>query len=255
MMKNLSALSLNESFGDMTNCRNCNNPVNGNFCCNCGQALKTKRVDRHYILHEIQHILHFEKGILYTIRELLVSPGQNIREFITANRSRLVKPILFIIVTSLIYSLINHFFRIEEGYVNYKDTKAEATSFIFSWIQNHYGYANIIMGVFIAFWLKLFFRRYDYNFFEILILLCFVMGMGMLIFSVFALFEGLTKQNLMKISGIIGLTYCTWAIGQFFDPKKAINYLKALGAYLLGMLLFFALAILLGGAIDAFIKH
>ncbi|MFA6085768.1 MAG: DUF3667 domain-containing protein [Mucilaginibacter sp.] len=201
------------------------------------------------------HILHFEKGIFYTIKELLIRPGQNVREFITEDRSRLVKPIIFIIITSLIYTVINNLFHIEEGYVNFNGTKQSATTLIFNWVQNHYGYANIIMGVYIAFWAKLFYRKYDYNFFEILILLCFVMGMGMLIFSVFALFEGLTKLNLMKISGMIGLTYCTWAIGQFFNQKKVVNYLKALISYVLGMLTFFISATLLGLFIDVFIKH
>ncbi|WP_373013261.1 DUF3667 domain-containing protein [Mucilaginibacter sp.] len=237
------------------NCKNCDNTVDNNFCGNCGQPVQIKRVDKHYLLHEMWHILHFEKGIFYTIKELLIRPGQNVREFITEDRSRLVKPIIFIIITSLIYTVINNLFHIEEGYVNFNGTKQSATTLIFNWVQNHYGYANIIMGVYIAFWAKLFYRKYDYNFFEILILLCFVMGMGMLIFSVFALFEGLTKLNLMKISGMIGLTYCTWAIGQFFNQKKVVNYLKALISYVLGMLTFFISATLLGLFIDVFIKH
>ncbi|WP_235324402.1 hypothetical protein [Pedobacter lusitanus] len=125
---------------------------------------------------------------------------------------------------------------------------------IFNWIHHHYGYGNIIMGIFIAFWLKLFFRKYEYNFFELLILLCFVLGMGMLIFSVFAIFEGLTKVSLMKVSGIIAIAYFTMAIGQFFDKKKIANYLKAFASYILGMITFSISAILLGLLIDFFIK-
>jgi hypothetical protein len=239
----------------MNNCTNCNDELIGKYCSNCGQPVKVKRIDGHYIVHEIEHILHFERGILYTIKELLIRPGQNIRNFIAENRSRLVKPIIFIIVTSLIYTIISHFFHIEDEYVNFTETKKTTTSSIFSWIQNHYGYANIIMGVFITFWLKIFFRKYDYNFFELLILLCFVMGMGMLIFSVFALFEGLTKLNLMQISGFIGIAYCVWAIAQFFDKTKPISYAKALASYLLGMLTFCFSAIVLGTLIDLIIKH
>jgi hypothetical protein len=239
----------------MTNCNSCNYELTGKYCSNCGKPVATKRIDGHYIIHEIEHVLHFEKGILLTIKELLIRPGQNVREFITADRSKLVKPILFIIITSLIFTLINHFFHIEEGYINFNGPKNSATISISNWIQSHYGYANIIMGVFIAAWLKLFFRKYDYNFFEILILLCFIMGVGMLIFSVFALFEGLTKLNVMKISGAISILYSTWAIGQFFDKKKATNYLKALVSYVLGMITFSISALLLGGAIDFFTKH
>lgn len=239
----------------MTECKNCGREVNQNYCPNCGQPSKIKRIDSHYILHEIEHVLHFEKGILYTIKELLVRPGENVRGFISDNRNRLVKPIIFIIVASLIYTVINHFFKIEQPYVAFEETKKSATTMIFEWVQNHYGYANIIMGVCIALWLKVFFRKYGYNFFEILILLCFVMGVGMLLFAVFAALEGITKIPLMQMAGMTGLVYCTWAIGQFFDQRKAINYFKALASYILGMATFVILATFLGYVIDSVIKH
>ena len=237
------------------NCKNCNTEVSLNYCSNCGQPVKLKRINGHYILHEIEHVLHFEKGILYTIRELLVRPGANTRHFITENRSRLVKPIIFIIVTSLVYTLINHFFHIEDGYVKFQEAKRSTTGLIFIWVQQHYGYANIIMAVFTALWVKLFFKKYGYNFFEILILLCFVMGMGMLIYAFFALIQGISHINLMTVAGIIGFAYSTWAIGQFFDKKKPASYFKAFAAYILGMLTFMLAAMLLGMAIDLIIKY
>jgi len=134
------------------------------------------------------------------------------------------------------------------------DTKKSATTEIFKWVQGHYGYANIIMGIFIALWTKLFFKKYDYNFFEILILLCFVMGMGMLIYSVFGIIQGLTSIKLMQIAGIVGFVYTTWAVGHFFGKDKISNYLKAFFAYLLGMLTFTSAAFLLGALIDIIIK-
>jgi len=240
---------------DTITCKNCTSPVTDKYCSNCGHARSLKRVDAHYVSHEIQHLLHFEKGILYTVKELLIQPGRSIREFITDNRERLVKPIVFIIITSLIYSSINHFFHVEEAYINYTGPKKSAIFQIFDWVESHYGYANIIMGVFIAFWLKLFFRKYNYNFFEILILLCFVIGMEMLIFSVFAVVEALLKIKLMQIATIICMAYCTWAIAQFFNGKKVSDYLKSFFAYLLGLLTFSVAALLLGVLIDMLIKH
>jgi hypothetical protein len=237
------------------NCKNCSYEVELNYCPNCGQAVKLKRIDGHYIQHEVEHVLHFEKGIFYTIKELLIRPGQNIKEFISDNRSRLVKPIIFIIVSSLIYTVINHFFHIEDGYVNFDETKKSATGAIFEWVKNHYGYSNIIMGVFIALWLKLFFRKYPYNFFEILILLCFVMGMGMLLFSVVSIVEGLTKFSLTQVSSVLGFSYFTWAIGQFFDKIRIVSYFKALAAYILGMGTFAGVAMLLGFLVELIMKH
>jgi hypothetical protein len=242
------------------NCKNCNNIVEKNYCSNCGEPVKIKRIDGHYILHEIEHVLHFEKGIFYTIKELLIRPGKNVKTFISENRARLVKPIIFIIISSLIYSLISHFFHLEEEYVNFSATSKEAeklhfTIQLFTWIQNHYGYANIIMGIFIAFWLKIFFRKYNYNFFELLILLCFVIGVAMLILAVLAFFEGLTKISFMKAAGFLSFVYCTWAIGQFFDGKKVSSYVKAFVAYLLGIFISILLVLVVGISCDILIKH
>ncbi|ASK32500.1 hypothetical protein CEY12_21500 [Chryseobacterium sp. T16E-39] len=222
------------------------------FCSNCRQNVKPKRIDGRYIIHEIEHVLHFERGILYTIRELLIRPGENIKHFISENRSRLVKPIIFIIVTSLIYTLINHLFHIEEGYIKFEDANGSQANPINNWIQSHYGYSNIIMGGFIAFWLKVFFKKYDYNFFEILILLCFVLGMEMLIFSVFAILEGITHIHSMAIATVIILVYFSWAVGQFFDKTKTASYVKALVSYILGMLTF-GIALLILGTLTALI--
>ena len=231
-------------------CKNCDTNVNENYCPNCGQSANLKRIDGHYIQHEIEHVLHFEKGILYTIRELLVRPGENVRHFVAEDRSRLVKPIIFVIVTSLIYSLVIHFFHIEDGYVTYGEMGKSATVSILKWVQNHYGYANIMIGVFIAFWTKIFFKKYGYNFYEILILLCYVMGVGMLFYAVFALLQGLTHLDMMQIAGMVGIGYCSWAIAQFFDKRKPINYIKALVAYMLGMVTSVLTAILIGTSID-----
>ncbi len=239
-------------------CKSCNKEINSKFCPDCGQPTELKRINGHYIIHEIEHVLHFERGILYTIREIATNPGQNIRKYLSENRTRLVKPIIFIIITSLIYTILNHLFHIEDGYVKYHEANGETPSAVGSmvkWVQEHYGYANIMMGVFIALWLKLFFRKYDFNFYEILIMLCFVMGMGMLIFSIFVIIQGLTHLNVMTIAGVIGVGYCVWAIGQFYDKKKPSSYLKGLFAYILGMITFWIFPVLIGTIIDLLNKH
>lgn len=237
------------------NCKNCDTEVTQNYCPNCGQPAQLKRINGHYIAHEIEHVLHFERGILYTVRELLTNPGENVRHYISENRSRLVKPIIFIVVTSLLYSISTQFFHIKDGYVNFEDDKESTTKLIFGWIQGHYGYANILMGVPIALWTKLFFRKYGYNFFEILILLCFIMGMGMLIIAVFAIIQGLTHIYLMGFSGVLTIVYITWAIGQFFDKRKVASYLKAFAAYALGLGIFYLLVFMMGDIVDSIIKH
>ena len=232
------------------NCNNCNLEINQNFCANCGNPTVLKRIDVHYIMHEVEHLIHFERGLFYTIKELIIRPGESIRNYLYKNRIQLVKPVFFIIVTSLLYTFINQYFHIEDGYVAYSEAQQSTAGHIFKWVQDNYGYANIIMGLFITFWIKLFFRKSGYNYFELLVLLCFVMGIGMLIYSVFGILKGLTYFNQMEVGSIIAFIYSAWAIGQFFGKNKFLNYIKSFFAYLLGFLTFTLSALLIGIIID-----
>jgi len=233
------------------NCKNCDSKVTSKYCPDCGHPATIKRIDGHYLIHEIEHVLHFERGILYTIRELITNPGQNIKNYLSENRSRLVKPVIFIILTSLLYSIVIGFFHLEDGYVNYmEDNMQSTTGKMFKWVQGHYGYANMIMGIFIALWMKLFFRKYDYNLFELLILLCFVMGIAMLIMAIFGLIEGITHLNIMQIGGILAVIYVTYAIGQFYDRRKIFTYVKVFFAYILGTLVLSLSILIIGGILD-----
>jgi Protein of unknown function (DUF3667) len=236
-------------------CKNCKSEIDSKFCPDCGQPAQLKRIDGHYIAHEIEHVLHFERGILYTINELITKPGQNIRGYLSENRSRLVKPIVFIIITSLIYTLISHFFHIEEEYISATGFGKSSIETIFKWMQSNYGYANIVTGVFIAIWLKLLFRKYGYNFFELLIMLCFVLGISMLIYAVFALAEGLLHYKLLSIAGLVGTIYLVWSIGNFFGANKVGNYVKSLISILLGVITLYILIFATGLTIDLINKH
>lgn len=240
------------------NCKNCNAEVTQNYCPDCGQSATLKRIDKHYISHEVQHLLHFEKGVFYTAKELLIRPGSSIKEFITENRNKHMKPVPFLIFTSLLYIIIAHFFHADKIF-NEKEKLLFGESSIGDiqhWIQTHYGYANIIMGIFIALCVKLLFRKYKYNLFEITILICFVMGQGMLFITLEAFFVGLlNKQAFIGILTIISFAYPTWAIGQFFDKSKASSYVKAFFAYTLGYLFFEFSVVIVGLTVDLISKR
>ena len=231
-------------------CTNCDADLIGEFCSNCGRPHTVKRINGSYILSEVGSVLNFDKGILFTMRELLLRPGQNVQKFIHSDRSRLVKPVVFLIVCSLFYTISQQLFHFEDGYVNYSFEKESTANLMFQWITTHYGYANILMAVFIAAWIKMFFRKYGYNFFEIIILLCFVMGMGMLIFSIFGFVDSLVNFTIIDKGFLLGVLYMSWAIGQFFDKKKYLNYFKALLAYMLGLMTFTIIALVIGFLID-----
>lgn len=219
-------------------CKNCNAEVQQNFCPNCGHPAQLKRINGRYIIQEIRVVLNVEKGILYTIKALTINPGSNLKLFLNTNRMRLVKPIVFLIVTSLIYTLVNNLFHFEEVYVSQINLEESTTLKLMRWVQNNYGYTNLIMSVFIGMWLKVFFRKHNYNIFEIFVVLCYVMGMGMLIYTLFGIAQGITGINLMQYAILIGFIYTTYAIGHFYDKRKVKSYVNAFFAYLVGLTTF-----------------
>ena len=159
---------------------------------------------------------------------------------------------MFLIITSLIYTIFVKIFHFYDGYINYKsdDLQGSSLGVIFQWIAEHYGYSNIIMAVFIAIWIKVLFKKYNYNFYEILILLCFVMGIGMVMLALFGAFESITKIHFLEYGVYVFFIYVLWAIGQFFDKRKIANYVKALISYFLGMITFTSVALGIGVLID-----
>ncbi|MEO1628296.1 MAG: DUF3667 domain-containing protein [Bacteroidota bacterium] len=234
-------------------CKSCEAKLSGPYCSRCGQARELDRIDRAYVLQEIGSVLNFDKGLLYTIRELFLRPGQSVRQFIQEDRRRLVRPIIFIILCSLVYTLAQQVGGFEDGYINYNfaDWKDSALGTIFGWVSTHYGYTNILISVFTAWWIKLLFRAYNYNYYEIFILLCFAMGNMMLLFALFGLLATLMRLPLLQFGANLGILYLCWAVGQFFDKTKKRNYLKAIISYVLGLLSFLLIAMTIGMVIDA----
>ena len=89
---------------EASGCANCGLAVAGpeqKFCPACGQPTPVHRVDWHFMLHELEHsVLHMDRGILYSIRELMVRPGRLMRDYLEGRRAHQVKPFLLLMVTA-----------------------------------------------------------------------------------------------------------------------------------------------------------
>jgi hypothetical protein len=234
-------------------CKRCNHELSGEFCSACGHPNNLKRIDGRYLLSEISSVLNFDKGILYTVRELLFRPGESVRRYIREDRSKLVKPVIFVIVCSLLYTLAQQLLHFEADYAeaSAKAAGESAVGDILVWLQKNYGYANIMMAFFIAFWVQIFFRKKGYNYFEVLILMFYVIGVGMLIMAVFGVAETFIGFGVLTIGGVLPYIYGGWAIARFYDKHKKIDYLKGFLGYTIGTFTAVAAAILIGMLIDA----
>lgn len=181
-----------------------------------------------------------------------------IQEYINTNRQGVTKPVTFLILTSVIYTLISHYFKAENPYSELPKKMYGDSSLnnIMNWIQENYGYANLLMILPITLWSMLLFRKYKYNFFETFVVICFVMGMGMLIFLVEPILNKFSTNTIIineSIAFIIVLLYMGWAIGQSYE-KKSINYITGFFTYLLGFITFQIVTIAIGFTYDIITK-
>ncbi len=213
----------------MKTCSKCNEQNEDNYCPKCGTPFHVKRIDRKYILHEMEHsILHLENGIFYTIKELIVNPGNTIRNFINGEREKHFKPLGFLIITSVIYGFISHYMGFEKI-----ENSGETNTILINWIENHNNYANVILIAFIAFSLRfVFYRKADYNIFEYFILMAFITG-EIMVMGVFAeILSGIIHSEIPgDIYLLITFLYGSWVIGKFFKVKNIGGYLKAFLVY------------------------
>ncbi len=208
-----------------------------------------ERIDRNYIWREISSVLNFDKGIFYTIKELLIRPGKTIREFLLYDRKRLVKPIVFLIFSSLFFVICQQIFGFQTGTAP-DELGNEGVQKAFEWVGKNFGLVNILLGFFIGCWSRLFFLKSKFNIYEIFILVFFIIGIGNLIFTIFGVIESATGFEVNNIAYVVVLLYSTWAIGNFFKKKSFWSYVKGVFAYILGTTTGSFLVVLIGLLID-----
>ncbi|MET1260551.1 DUF3667 domain-containing protein [Flagellimonas sp. DF-77] len=213
-----------------------------------------ERIDGTYIWNEIGSVLNFDKGIFYTIKELILRPGKTVREFLIYDRKRLVKPILFVIFSSLFFVICQQLFGFKTGTAS-DAIDSPGVQKAFEWVSENFGFVNILLGFFIGFWIRLFYLKSKFNIYEIFILVFFTIGIGNLIFALYGILESATGWQVNDVALYTALLYSAWAIGNFFNKKSIWSYVKGFLAYIFGTTMGSFLVILIGILIDLMNKN
>jgi hypothetical protein len=226
-----------------TTCKNCNQKFKGHYCNNCGQSANTKEISMIYLWHEIEHgILHIDKGILYTTKELFTRPGNSIKEFIDGKRVKHFKPLAYIFILSSLYAVLAHYFKIGI-YVNEITTKipnidkqkglevVQMILDIFYWFRNHYANTTIIFLPSFSLASYLAFRNSNYNYLKHLVLNAYLAGQRTVVFILFLPFFAIIKNKeaisiLQNVETVIWISLMTWTFFQLFKTNKLLKNIK-----------------------------
>ncbi len=191
-------------------CKNCNHDIHGNYCSNCGQTAHTHTMDWHFVSHEIQHgIFHVDKGLLFTIKELLIRPGTTIRNFIAGKRVTYFKPVAMVIFLATVYGFLYHYFDIKIEYPSMGTDKAKVVQqAINNWMVGHYTLVILLMIPLYSLASKIAFMRCGYNFIEHMALNSFLAGLKLTVqILLFPLLYIWQKSNQVEL--VLTLSFLT----------------------------------------------
>jgi len=206
-------------------CKNCGNEVSGKFCSNCGQPANTHRLNMHFVWHDLQHgLFHFDKGVLYTARELLTRPGHTIREFLEGKRIRHFQPLSFVIVLATVYGLLYHyliFSRFTTPLIESTDDITGASGKIVTWITDHFAFDCLIMIINATLVSYFIFKKKGYNLVEHLVLNTYLIGLfivvSLFLFPIVCILgNAATLQYGLVQQGVLLVLMC-WCYAQFFN--------------------------------------
>lgn len=119
-------------------CRACGMASNGNYCSNCGQKMKVKRITLPELLHEVFHFFtHLDKGFPYTLKSLVKRPGTMQKQYLEGDRTRHQKPFSMFFLSATASALI--YYWVNRALLQYFDAgdQNEAEFFNHYWVLLH----------------------------------------------------------------------------------------------------------------------
>ena len=117
----------NENKESVVKCRNCGCSCTSNFCPDCGQSTKEKRLEnKTFFIGLLSGLSRINQGFLYTAWQLLIRPWKVIRDYIQCRRVRYVAPVSMLIVVCFMSAFVSGLMPSDPGVIT--DTGSEPDS-------------------------------------------------------------------------------------------------------------------------------
>ena len=208
-----------------------------------------QRITMQTISEYVLAVFNLERGLLYTMKQLTIRPGQAIRDFLfTEKRNKHIKPFSFVILTATLSTFIT--LKLMSQNINISGFNLGSSKndslFVQELIANfNYllaKYFNLIQMLKIPFltlgtyWL---FKKNNFNFAEHLIINTFVFSY----ISIYVILVGLSfllfSEQVGGIVAILTFIYPIYVYIKLFEENIGMSILKSLGAFFIGSILHF----------------
>ena len=244
--------------GHASECINCGRAVvdtEQKFCPACGQPTPAHRIDWHFLGHELEHsVLHMDRGILYSLKELMLRPGHLIRGYLEGRRAKQVKPLLLLMISAAAVVLLGKYLldgdlvgsAMQAGFSKSRDMQSRSSvdpalamdtfNAVKDWINAHLTAFTIFLLPFeaAAFWLA--FRGRGLNYPEWLVITAFL-TVQTFIFMALAILVRTWVPHAQGWSVALASVYAVFSLIQLFRGHSAwttaLRTLVGLGGFML----------------------
>ncbi len=195
-------------------CKACGSPETGNYCSHCGQSFSIKRITMKNLIKDIFYFFtNVEKGFGYTLKRLIVSPGEMQRNYMEGRRIIYQKPFSMFFICVTIAALFR--LGISRLLINiyHADVIAEANFF-----QEYMAIMYVLLLPVFAMIAYLFFYNSGNNYAEITVLMAYALSVLFLLSSVISLSSLLWPD--------VDTAYLEFPIFTFYFIVTFLNYFK-----------------------------
>ncbi|MEG1679959.1 MAG: DUF3667 domain-containing protein [Stenotrophomonas sp.] len=192
------------------------------------------RIDWHFLGHELEHsVLHMDRGILYSLKQLMLQPGRLLRDYIEGRRGNQVKPLLLITMMAAAVLLLNRLITgtsildggASEAMLSGRTLPGEVLQFmaanraVSAWVESHFAAFTLMLLPIEAFVFRLVFSRYSkLNYPEWLVITTLLTVQAFVIWSVLmAVHRWVPYTQVM--AGVLGMAYSVVSLVQFFQAR------------------------------------
>ena len=218
-------------------CLNCGHAVPDRYCGRCGQdAHHTHRLTLKDMPHDVLHsIWHVDKGILYTLKTMVLRPGPTIRAYLAGKRVDHFRPLSLLFLLTGLYALfysVLHINMLPPRDPTMPEAMWQMQKASISFIMKYLSWCYLATVPAWALAARWFLRRGGYNYAECLIIASFVTGINnfitLLLLPVTYIYSGTPQvQTFSFYAMLLVIGYASWAYGSLLN-HTALGWLGRL---------------------------
>jgi len=232
----------------LSHCMNCGKPLNGLYCYKCGQKNLRKRLILKDLFRDfMHHVLELETPFLFTLRNLMIRPGEVCRAYVEGKRKSYISPLQYFIISLAVYLFIFYWLDINVVGTSSKmwgiDNANPYQQDIERIITQNMNLLFFILIPILAFFSRLFFRKSGFNYTENLVLFFYVYAHLMFLTTLLMPIYLFDPDIFMNVSYLIDLIYMPWAMVQFHRSKVLPGVLKGIFVYLISSVILIGITI------------